>query len=107
MIKQIQIKELAQPNTIPVSIPALEDVRRLAEELHRKGKVYRGQYKGWPVVYHPTDTDQPKEDWMVPFAASFQLGVWPLWSLHIDWENGDDQLPNIWTWDKNLKDIPK
>lgn len=104
MIRQVQVKELPQPVYVPVCIPDLDDVRRLAEELHRNGVEYHGQYKGWPVVYHPADTDTPEEEGMVPFAASFQLGVWPLWSVHIDWENGDDQPPNIWTWDKNLKD---
>ena len=110
MIRQVLINELTRdpnyPVIMPVYLPDLDDVCRLAEELHQKGREDHGQYKGWPVVYHPADPEPPAEAWMVKFAASFQLGVWPLWSVYVDWENGSDQPPNIWTWDKNIiKDI--
>lgn len=37
MIRQVQVKGLPQPVYVPVCIPDLDDVRRLAEELHRTG----------------------------------------------------------------------
>lgn len=32
---------------------------------------------------------------MIQFPASCQIGVWPLWAINFDWEDGDDQLPYV------------
>lgn len=106
MIRKLAIKQpdetYDQPVIIPVDIPDMEDVRRLAEELHRKGVAYTGEYKGWPVDYSPADTEEPSEDWMLKKWSNFFIGVWPLWSISFDWENGDDQEPDLLVWDENI-----
>lgn len=78
-----------------------EEILTLALELHSKGETYRGEYKGLPVAYDPADQNPLEEDWMIRFPATFQCGVWPAWSIHIDWENGDDQPPNVVEFQEN------
>ena len=106
MIQKLVVKQpdetYDQLVIIPVDIPEIEDVRRLAEELHRNGVTYTGEYKGWPVDYSPADTEEPPEDWMLKKWSSFFIGSWPLWSISFDWENGDDQAPGVLVWDENI-----
>src|SRR5689334_18250448 len=90
------------PFIVPVALPDFDDIRRFAFELHKKGEPYEDEYQGWPIKYSPADTNPPEEDWMLTRWASCFIGVWPLWSISFDWENGDDQPPIITIWDKNL-----
>ncbi len=90
------------PVIVPVYLPDFDDIRRLAEELHVRNQPYAGEYKGWPVCYQPADTEPPAEDWSVPLWSNFQIGVWPIWSVTFDWEDGDDQPPNIGIDNKNI-----
>ncbi len=83
-------------------MPDFDDIRRLAEELHQRNQPYEGEYKGWPASYQPADSDPPAEDWIVPLWSNFQIGVWPVWSVSFDWEDGDDQPPNIGIDNKNI-----
>lgn len=87
---------------VPVYIPDFDDVRRYAHELHSKRQPYKGEYKGWPVVYQPADKETPAEEWMIQFPASCQIGVWPLWAINFDWEEGDDQPPCVHQTTDNL-----
>jgi len=87
---------------VPVYIPDFDDVRRYAHELHSKRQPYKGEYKGWPVVYQPADKETPAEEWMIQFPASCQIGVWPLWAINFDWEEGDDQPPCVHKTTDNL-----
>ena len=111
MIRKLVVKQpdetYDQPIIVPVYIPDIEDVRRLAEEFHKNGAAYTGEYKGWPVDYSPADTEEPLEDWMLKKWSNFFIGVWPLWSISFDWENGDDQPPNVLVWDENIVADPE
>ncbi len=90
------------PVVVPVYMPDFDDIKRLAEELHQRNQPYEGEYKGWPVSYQPADTEPPAEDWIVPLWSNFKIGVWPVWSVSFDWEDGDDQPPIIGIDNKNI-----
>jgi len=106
MIQKVMIRHPSdsydKPVIIPVYMPEFDDIRRLAEELHALNQPYEGEYQGWPVSYQPADTEPPTEDWVVPLWSNFQIGVWPIWSVAFDWEDGDDQPPNIGIDNKNI-----
>ncbi|MBX3052649.1 MAG: hypothetical protein KF753_14295 [Caldilineaceae bacterium] len=92
--------------TVPVSIPALEDVYALAMRLHKTGQPYSGRSWGWEVTYEP-ELSEPEAEVEVPdgkgglvtqsmplwMPASFTIGESGVWFFSLSWENGADETP--------------
>lgn len=94
------------PTSVPVTIPDLADVRRLAARLHDAGTAYLGRAWGWEVTYEPevraatAEVDVPDGQggftvqtmplWM---PASFTIGESGVWFFSLMWEEGVDQPP--------------
>jgi hypothetical protein len=90
--------------TVPVAIPALEDVRALATRLHANGESYHDRVWGWEVTYEP-EIREPEAEVEVPdgkggfvtevmplwMPASFTIGESGVWFFSLLWENGIDQ----------------
>jgi len=91
-----------EPVIVPVALPDLDAVRKLAFALHAKRIEYKGEAFGWPVHYYPMQAEPPFESNATFTPATFIMGSWPVWSLSFDWEHGDDQEPLLFVWDKNI-----
>ena len=92
--------------TVPVSIPALEDVYVLAMRLHEIGQSYHDRAWGWEVTYE-SELSKAEAEVEVPDAkggfamqvmslwmpASFTIGESGVWFFSLLWENGVNQTP--------------
>lgn len=78
---------------IPVSIPALDDVRRFARELHARGEAWSGDAFGWPAEYHPERPGPPLESRLDFTPADFCIGESSIWFFSLMWEHGKDAPP--------------
>lgn len=87
---------------IPISIPEMEEIHQLANQLHKNGVFYEGEYAGWPVQYDPELAEPPLDSRLTFTPAFFWIGVWPVWYVSFTWERGHDQDPSILTGDENL-----
>ncbi|MEZ4730080.1 MAG: hypothetical protein R3E79_23360 [Caldilineaceae bacterium] len=104
--EHVPVAQTGSPPTIPVSIPALEDVIQLATALHAAGKAWEGTALGWPADYtpeiyeknavfeeydengvmHPTIEDR----WS---PAMFCIGINGIWFASLAWESGINREP--------------
>lgn len=97
------------PPTIPISIPAFEDVIQLAKALHRAREVWEGTALGWPADYTPEIYEKNAifeeydenglvhtitEDRWSP--AMFCIGVNGIWFVSLSWEKGSNSEPHIY-----------
>jgi len=103
--------------TVPVLIPNLDQVRALANELHREGKPYQDRVWGWQVTYEP-ELKQDAAQVQVPdgkggFAtetmplwapASFTIGENGVWFFSLLWENGINQTPVEFLDDESIRE---
>jgi hypothetical protein len=87
---------------IPVALPEMDNIRRLAFALHAKGKTYEGEMWGWPVSYDPGSPEPPLASRLTFTPALFFIGVWPVWDVSFSWEYGNDAEPHIFIGDKNI-----
>jgi hypothetical protein len=101
--------------TVPISIPDLDDVWRLAARLHEGGKSYHDRAWGWEVTYEP-ELSEPEAAVEVPDGkggfvtqvmplwtpASFTIGENGVWFFSLMWENGADQPPVEFLDDQNV-----
>ena len=87
---------------IPVSLPELDNIRRLARQLHDQNHPYEGEMWGWPVSYSPESAVPPLDSKMGFTPALFFIGVWPLWYVSISWDAGREEKPNLLVGDENV-----
>jgi hypothetical protein len=80
---------------IPLSVPTMEEIRALAEALHRKGQPFDGEMWGWPVSYEPEDPTPPIDSRMTFTPASFTIGVFGVWFVSLTWERGRTAAPTV------------
>lgn len=95
--------------TIPVSIPAFEDVIQLAKALHAAGEAWEGTALGWPADYTPEIYEKNAifeeydengivhpitEDRWSP--AMFCIGVNGIWFVSLSWEKGSNNEPHLY-----------
>ena len=108
-------KGRSRPVSVPVAIPDLADVRKLAATLHAQGSSYHGRAWGWEVTYEPeireaaAQVDVPNDQggftlqtmplWM---PASFTIGASGIWFFSLAWEDGVDQSPTAFLDDRNV-----
>ena len=100
---------------VPISIPDLSDVQKLATRLHAAGQSYHDHVWGWEVTYEPELTEAGAEV-EVPDGkggyttqimslwtpASFGIGESGVWFFSLLWEHGVDQEPVEFLDDRNL-----
>jgi hypothetical protein len=80
-------------SVVPVLIPELDEVRRFAGEIHRRGDSWSGEVFGWPAEYQPERTDPPLDS-KLPFTpADFCIGESGIWFFSMMWEHGKDAPP--------------
>lgn len=79
--------------TIPVLIPDLAEVRALAQQLHRAGVAWQGEFFGWQVEYTPEQAAPPLDSRMTFTPADFCIGESGIWFFSMMWEHGRDQAP--------------
>lgn len=80
---------------IPLSVPTMEEIRPLAEALHRKGQQFDGEMWGWPASYEPEDASPPIDSRMTFTPASFTIGVFGVWFVSLTWEHGQAAEPTV------------
>ncbi len=78
---------------VPVIIPNLDDVRRTAWELHRKGEAWQGVLFGWQAEYNPEVAAPPLDSRMTFTPADFCIGESGVWFFSMMWEHGREQEP--------------
>ena len=81
--------------TIPVALPEMDEIRRLALALHAQNRVYAGEMWGWPVSYEPESAEPPLDSKMTFTPAFFFIGIWPLWYISFSWDSGRDVEPSL------------
>lgn len=64
--------------TVPVVLPEMTEIRKLAFALHAKGKPYEAELGGWPVSYDPGSPEPPIDSKLTFTPALFFIGVWPI-----------------------------
>lgn len=100
---------------VPVAIPDLADVRKLAMRLHTAGRSYHDQVWGWEVTYEPELKEESAEvevpdgkgeyttQTMPLWApASFGIGESGVWFFSLLWEQGIEQEPVAFLDDRNI-----
>lgn len=91
------------PLTVPVVLPEMVEIRKLAFALHAKGKSYEAEMAGWPVSYDPGCIEPPIDSKLTFTPALFFIGVWPLWYVSFTWEYGHDAEPNVLVGDEYVE----
>ena len=87
---------------VPVVLPEMVDIRKLAFALHAKGQAYEAEMSGWPVSYDPGSPEPPIDSKLTFTPALFFIGVWPIWYISFTWEYGHDAEPNVVVGDEYL-----
>lgn len=100
---------------VPISIPDLSDVQKLAARLHAAGQSYHDYVWGWEVTYEP-ELNEAAAEVEVPDGkggyttqimplwtpASFGIGESGVWFFSLLWEHGVDQEPVEFLDDRNI-----
>ena len=80
-------------SVVPVLIPELDEVRRLAGELHARGESWTGDAFGWPAEYHAERPEPPLDSKLSFTPADFCIGESGIWFFSLMWEHGKDAPP--------------
>jgi hypothetical protein len=78
---------------IPVIIPELDEVRKLAAKLHAEGKPWKGEAFDWQAEYNPERPEPPLDSKMTFTPADFSIGENGIWFFSLMWEDGKDAAP--------------
>lgn len=87
---------------IPILIPDLEEVRRIANNLHAAGQPWAGELFGWSAEYNPELPEPPLDSNLSYTPADFCIGESGIWFFSRQWENGRDAPPVEFLDDHNL-----
>jgi hypothetical protein len=87
---------------VPVVIPELAEVRRLAGELHARGKPWTGDAFGWRAEYHAERQEPPLDSKLTYTPADFCIGESGVWFFSLLWEHGKDAPPSEFLDDRNI-----
>ena len=87
---------------MPIIIPDLNEVRALADKLHRAGKRWKGEAYGWPAEYNPERSKPPLDSKMVFTPADFCIGESGIWFFSLMWERGRRAEPVEFLDDGNI-----
>jgi hypothetical protein len=89
-------------SVVPIVVPGLNEVRRFAAELHRKGVQWQGEAFGWSAEYNPERPEPPLDSRMSFTPADFCIGESGIWFFSIMWEYGRDAEPVEFLDDRNI-----
>jgi hypothetical protein len=100
---------------MPIAIPDLSDVQKLAARLHAAKQSYHEHVWGWEVTYEPELNEEAAEvevpdgkggymTQIMPLwtPASFAIGESGVWFFSLLWEHGVDQEPEAFLDDRNV-----
>jgi hypothetical protein len=90
---------------VPVLVPDLEEVRRFAQQLHRKGQFWQGELFGWQAEYNPELARPPLDSNMTFTPADFCIGESGIWFFSMMWEHGKDKEPVEFLDDKSVVEV--
>lgn len=106
MIEQMIVNRLESeddtPLIIPVYLPEMDKILSFANGLAKANVASEGTFEGWPYSFSPYDPNPPHLS-RAPFKpAMFFLGAFGIWSVHLDWNNGNDNAPDILVMDEQI-----
>ena len=87
---------------VPVLIPDLDEVRKLAATVHAVGEPWKGDGFGWPAEYNPERPEPPLDSKMTFTPADFCIGDSGIWFFSLLWEHGKDAEPAEFLDDSNI-----
>ena len=79
--------------TVPIVLPDIDEVRRVAQDLHLVGQAWAGDAFGWPAEYCPEMGERPLDSKMTFTPAEFCIGESGVWFYSLMWERGKDEPP--------------
>ncbi len=105
-MKTVKIKMKTDDNgyasIVPVVIPNLDEIKKLATDLHTKGVPWKGEAFGWSAEYNPEQSKPPLDSRMNFTPADFCIGESGIWFFSLMWEHGKDAEPVEFLDDKNV-----
>jgi len=87
---------------VPLVIPELSEVGRLAAKLHAAGEAWTGEAFGWPAEYHPERPEPPLDSKMNFTPADFCIGESGIWFYSLMWERGRQHEATQFLDDRNI-----
>jgi len=87
---------------VPILVPDLDDARKFAQQLHRKGVAWQGEMFGWNAEYNPELAEPPLDSNMSFTPADFCIGESSIWFFSMMWEYGKDEEPVEFLDDKSI-----
>jgi hypothetical protein len=106
MIKKVVVKqpedEDEAPIIVPVYLPETVKIMEFARIIHAQNKEFEGEFEGWPAYYWPMDPEPPLGSKALFTPAMFTLGHPSIWLFCLDWNEGNDQPPNVLLLDDNI-----
>lgn len=87
---------------VPILVPDLDEVRKFARGLHRKGHAWQGEQFGWQAEYNPELAQPPLDSNMTFTPADFCIGESDIWFFSMMWEHGKDEEPVEFLDDKSI-----
>lgn len=78
---------------VPVMVPDLDEVRRIAATLHVNKKAWKGDAFSWQTEYNPERSEQPLASKMTFTPADFCIGESGIWFFSLMWEKGSNAKP--------------
>jgi hypothetical protein len=87
---------------VPIVIPALDEVRTFANNLHAKGEPWQGEAFGWAAEYDPERAEPPLDSKMTFTPADFLIGESGIWFFSMMWEHGKNNPPVEFLDDENI-----
>ena len=91
-----------EESIVPVSVPALDDVRKFAAELHAQGRDWKGEAFGWEAEYSAERPEPPLDSKLTFTPADFCIGESGIWFFSMSWERGRDAKPIEFLDDRTL-----
>lgn len=106
MIEQVIVNRLESeddtPIIVPVYLPEMDKILAFANDLAKANIASEGFFEGWPYGFSPYDPNPPHLS-RAPFKpAMFFLGAFSIWSVHLDWNDGNDNAPDILVMDEQI-----
>ncbi len=87
---------------VPVVLPAPDEVRQFAQELHSSGQSWEGEAFGWPAEYSPEQAEPPLDSKMTFTPAEFCIGESGVWFFSLMWERGKSEPPSEFVDDSHI-----
>ena len=101
-IVKAKVKYREDHAIVPVAVPALDEAREFAANLHARGEAWQGEAFGWPAEYNPERAEPPLDSKMGFTPADFCIGQSGIWFFSLMWERGREAEPVEFLDDRNI-----